>query len=204
MENLSIGEQKSFLRKRAKAELKNYFEDKALSLQCAKTVAKLFTESKEYAEAEAIFAYMAMDDEIDLSFVIKKALQDNKKVALPRMAEKSNDMDFYFIDSLDEAFSDDNKFKILEPSGKNRMAEPEKIPEKTIFLVPGLAFNLEGARLGRGKGFYDKYLRGVPAGNKIFCGVCTVNVVTKAVPVEENDFRMNYLLTEYGFISLNR
>lgn len=204
MENLSISEQKSFLRRRAKTELKKYFEDKALSLQCAKTVAKLFTESREYAESEVIFAYMAMNDEIDLSFVIKKALQDKKKVALPRMAKESNDMDFYFVDSLDEVFSSDNKFKILEPSCKNQKVEIEKIPGKSIFLVPGLAFNLEGARLGRGKGFYDKYLRAVPFRNQIFCGVCTVNVVTKAVPVEENDFRMNYLLTEYGFISLNR
>ncbi len=151
-----------------------------------------------------IFAYMAMNDEVDLSFVIKKALRDKKKVALPRMAENSNDMDFYFIDSLETAFSDNNKYGILEPSLKNKKVEPEKIPEKSVFLVPGLAFNLEGSRLGRGKGFYDKYLSRIPLKNQCFCGVCTVNVVTKAIPVEENDFRMNYLLTEYGFISLSR
>lgn len=204
MENISIAEQKSFLRKRAKDELKKYFEDKALSLQCAKTVADYFLKSREYAEAKVIFAYMAMSDEVDLSFVIKKAFQDKKKVALPRMAENSGDMDFYFIGSLEESFSDDNKYKILEPSLQNKKVEPEKIPEKSVFLVPGLAFNLEGSRLGRGKGFYDKYLSQIPLKNQIFCGVCTVNVVTKAIPVEENDFRMNYLLTEYGFISLSR
>ncbi len=204
MENISIAEQKSFLRKRAKDELKKYFADKALSLQCAKTVADYFLKSREYAEAKMIFAYMAMNDEVDLSFVIKKALRDKKKVALPRMAENSNDMDFYFIDSLETAFSDNNKYGILEPSLKNKKVEPEKIPEKSVFLVPGLAFNLEGSRLGRGKGFYDKYLSRIPLKNQCFCGVCTVNVVTKAIPVEENDFRMNYLLTEYGFISLSR
>ncbi len=204
MENISIAEQKSFLRKRAKDELKKYFADKALSLQCAKTVADYFFKSDEYAEAKVIFAYMAMNDEVDLSFVIKKALRDKKKVALPRMAENSNDMDFYFIDSLETAFSDNNKYGILEPSLKNKKVEPEKIPEKSVFLVPGLAFNLEGSRLGRGKGFYDKYLSRIPLKNQCFCGVCTVNVVTKAIPVEENDFRMNYLLTEYGFISLTR
>lgn len=204
MENISIAEQKSFLRKRAKDELKKYFADKALSLQCAKTVADYFLKSKEYAEAKVIFAYMAMNDEVDLSFVINKALQDKKKVALPRMAENSGNMDFYFVDSLEDSFSDDNRYGILEPSGNSKKVEPEKIPEKSVFLIPGLAFNLEGSRLGRGKGFYDRYLSRIPFKNHIFCGVCTVNVVTKAVPVEENDFRMNYLLTEYGFISLNR
>lgn len=204
MENISIAEQKSFLRKRAKDELKKYFADKALSLQCAKTVADYFLKSKEYAEAKVIFAYMAMNDEVDLSFVINKALQDKKKVALPRMAENSGNMDFYFVDSLKDSFSDDNRYGILEPSGNSKKVEPEKIPEKSVFLVPGLAFNLEGSRLGRGKGYYDKYLSRIPVKNQRFCGVCTVNVVTKAIPVEENDFRMNYLLTEYGFISLNR
>ena len=116
MENISIAEQKSFLRKRAKDELKKYFEDKALSLQCAKTVADYFLKSKEYAEAKMIFAYMAMNDEIDLSFVINKALQDKKQVALPRMAENSNNMDFYFVDSLENSFSDNNRYGILEPS----------------------------------------------------------------------------------------
>ncbi len=204
MENISIAEQKSFLRKRAKDELKKYFADKALSLQCAKTVADYFLKSKEYAEAKVIFAYMAMSDEVDLSLVIKKALQDKKQVALPRMAENSNDMDFYFIDSLKDSFSDDNKYKILEPPLLNKKVESDKIPEKSVFLVPGLAFNLEGSRLGRGKGFYDRYLSRISEKNQCFCGVCTVNIVTKAIPVEENDFRMNYLLTEYGFISLNR
>ncbi len=200
MENVSIADQKSVLRKRARLELKKYFEDKALGLQCAETVADYFLKSKEYAEAQIIFAYMALSDEVDLSLIIKKALDDKKKVALPRMSDDSGEMDFYFIDSLEDSFSDDNKFGISEPSGKNKKVEPEKIPEKCVFLVPGLVFNLEGARLGRGKGYYDRYLNRIPHENHIFCGVCTVNVVTKAVPVEKSDFRMNYLLTEYGFI----
>ncbi len=204
MENISIAEQKAFLRKRAKDELKKYFADKVLALQCAKTAADYFIKSKEYAEAKVIFAYMAMKDEIDLSYVIKKALLDKKQVALPRMEKDSCNMDFYFIDSLEESFSDDNRYRILEPSCHNKKVEPGKIPEKSVFLVPGLAFNLEGSRLGRGKGFYDRYLSQIPSENQIFCGVCTVNVVTKAIPVGKNDFRMNYLLTEYGFISLHR
>ena len=79
MENVSIAEQKSVLRKRARLELKKYFEDKALGLQCAETVADYFLKSKEYAEAQIIFAYMALSDEVDLFLIIKKALDDKKK-----------------------------------------------------------------------------------------------------------------------------
>lgn len=204
MENTSIQEQKSFLRKRAKAELKNYFEDKALALQCAKSASECFFKSKEYIDSKYIFAYMAMNDEIDMSIVIKKVLQDGKKVLLPRMTEDLKNMDFYFISSLNDDFTNDNKYKILEPTLNNKKIDINDIPEKSIFLVPGLAFNLEGARLGRGKGFYDKYLAKIVQKDVIFCGVCTVNVITKAIPIQENDFKMNYLLTEYGFISLHR
>lgn len=257
---LTVAAQKSALRKKAKEELKKYFSDSELAKQCAKTVADYFLESDEYKKAEIIFAYMAMPDEIDLSLIIQKSLQDGKKVAIPRMRADSCDMDFYLIDSLEERFSTENKYKIREPfvdlendfagsEGKVMLGEvatraenamlaetanpaetatlaelakpgfsdftglqrtPRKkievseIPENSVFLIPGLAFNLEGARLGRGKGYYDKYLASVPAGNMIFCGVCTVNVVTKAIPTENNDFRMGYLLTEYGFVKTKK
>lgn len=295
----TVAAQKSALRKKAKEELKKYFSDSELAKQCAKTVADYFLESDEYKKAEIIFAYMAMPDEIDLSLIIQKSLQDGKKVAIPRMRADSCDMDFYLIDSLEERFSTENKYKIREPfvdlendfagsegnamlvenanpaeiagraeaamlgeiAGRVEVAtraetagasaeiamqaetaksaaeiaktsvetatlaelakpglsdftglqrtprkkiEVSEIPENSVFLIPGLAFNLEGARLGRGKGFYDKYLASVPAGNMIFCGVCTVNVVTKAIPTENNDFRMGYLLTEYGFVKTKK
>lgn len=258
----TVAVQKSVLRKKAKEELKKYFSDSELARQCAKTVADYFFKSEEYKRAGMIFAYMAMPDEVDLSLIIQKSLQDGKKVAVPRMRANSCDMDFYLIDSLEERFSTENKYKIREPivdfgndfagagdnvtrsetaksvaessvivenamraesagvSAENAISagnvvlsdftvlqrtpckkiEVSEIPENSIFLIPGLAFNLEGARLGRGKGYYDRYLAAVPAGNMIFCGVCTVNVVTKAIPAEKNDFKMGYLLTEYGFV----
>lgn len=209
--------QKKELRKKAKEELKKYFSDSELANQCKKTVANYFLKSKEYFESKLIFAYMAMNDEVDLFPIIEKSLKDGKKVAIPRMKPNSNDMDFYLIDQnilKNEQFSTQNKYKIREPIVNNKMnfakkdqntkIEIAKIPENSIFLVPGLAFNLQGARLGRGKGYYDKYLSQVlqifAYKHIIFCGVCTVNVITKQIPLEQNDIKMNYLLTEYGFI----
>lgn len=196
-------ELKDFQRKRAKAELKAYFSDRELSSQCSRTVSDYFLSSDEYKNAPVIFSYMAMKDEIDLSIIMKKALDDGKNLCVPGMYPDSNDMDFYYIDSLDESFSCDNKYNIKEPSEKSRKVEVASIPGNSVFLCPGLAFNLEGARLGRGKGYYDKYLSRVKS-NVILCGVCTVNVITKAIPCEENDIRMTHLLNEYGFISLHR
>ena len=199
----TVEEQKSFLRKRAKAALKEYCSDLPLMKQTAKSVVTSVTNSDEYKNATMILGFMPMNDEVDIVPLMKQALKDKKKVAVPKMAKSGNDMDFYLIDDFDGDFTSDNKYNIREPSENCTKLSPDQIPSDALIFVPGLVFNLEGARLGRGKGYYDKYLSRVPDCDKrIVCGVCFTICVTKAVPIEKNDVRVNYLLNEYGFISL--
>ena len=199
----TVEEQKSFLRKRAKAALKEYCSDLPLMEQIAKSVVTSVTNSDEYKNATMILGFMPMNDEVDIVPLMKQALKDKKKVAVPKMAKSGNDMDFYLIDDFDGDFTSDNKYNIREPSENCTKFSPDQIPSDALIFVPGLVFNLEGARLGRGKGYYDKYLSRVPDCDKrIVCGVCFTICVTKAVPVEKNDVRVNYLLNEYGFIPL--
>ena len=199
----TVEEQKSFLRKRAKAALKEYCSDLPLMEQIAKSVVTSVTNSDEYKNATMILGFMPMNDEVDIVPLMKQALKDKKKVAVPKMAKSGNDMDFYLIDDFDGDFTSDNKYNIREPSENCTKLSPDQIPSDALIFVPGLVFNLEGARLGRGKGYYDKYLARVPDRDKrIVCGVCFTICVTKAVPIEKNDVRVNYLLNEYGFIPL--
>ena len=199
----TVEEQKSFLRKRAKAALKEYCSDLPLMEQIAKSVVASVTNSDEYKKSTMILGFMPMNDEVDIVPLMKQALKDKKKVAVPKMAKSGNDMDFYLIDDFDGDFTSDNKYNIREPSENCTKLSSDQIPSDALIFVPGLVFNLEGARLGRGKGYYDKYLARVPDRDKrIVCGVCFTICVTKAVPVEKNDVRVNYLLNEYGFISL--
>lgn len=198
---LPLLERKKVLRKRAKGVLKELFSDINLAEQMSKSVAESFLKTDLYKNAPAIFAYMAMNDEIDLKRILEKTLQDGKKLYLPRMKSGTNEMDFYLIEDLNSSFTDDNLYKILEPSDFCQKIEHEEIDSGSVFLVPGLAFNLNGARLGRGKGYYDKYLSSVVSQKKAvyFCGVCSVNVITKEIPVESNDIFMTHILNEYGF-----
>lgn len=199
----TVEEQKSFLRKRAKAALKEYCSDLPLMKQTAKSVVTSVTNSDEYKNATMILGFMPMNDEVDIVPLMKQALKDKKKVAVPKMAKSGNDMDFYLIDDFDGDFTSDNKYNIREPSENCTKLSPDQIPSDALIFVPGLVFNLEGARLGRGKGYYDKYLsRVLDCDKRIVCGVCFTICVTKAVPIEKNDVRVNYLLNEYGFISL--
>ena len=171
--------------------------------QTAESVVASVTNSDEYKSATMILGFMPMNDEVDVIPLMKQALKDKKKVAVPKMAKSGNDMDFYLIDDFDGDFTSDNKYNIREPSENCTKLSPDQIPSDALIFVPGLVFNLEGARLGRGKGYYDKYLSRVSdCDNRIVCGVCFTICVTKAVPIEKNDVRVNYLLNEYGFISL--
>ena len=92
-----------------------------------------------------------------------------------------------------------NAWGIREPLPTLPLVSKDKIPARTAILVPGLAFCKDGRRLGRGKGFYDRYLSELLAANPAFagrgkiCGYCMAVQVADNVPTEENDVRVQAL-----------
>lgn len=92
-----------------------------------------------------------------------------------------------------------NAWGIREPLPTLPLVSKDKIPARTAILVPGLAFCKDGRRLGRGKGFYDRYLSELLAANPAFaargkiCGYCMAVQVADTVPTEENDVRVQAL-----------
>jgi 5-formyltetrahydrofolate cyclo-ligase len=91
-----------------------------------------------------------------------------------------------------------NQFGVLEPSGKTALVLPEQL---VGFLVPGLVFNKNGVRLGRGKGFYDRYLsqsRGIKV------GLCfSFQFLNKEIPHEAHDVRMDFIITDQEIYKCN-
>lgn len=97
------------------------------------------------------------------------------------------------------AQTESNAWGIREPLSTLPLVSKEKIPARTAILVPGLAFCKDGRRLGRGKGFYDRYLSELLAANPAFaergkiCGYCMAVQIADNVPTEENDVRVQAL-----------
>lgn len=198
---LSVAERKKILRKKAKTVLNEYFSDKELAKAASDSICDFFLKSELYKNASVIFGFMPMADEVNIIPILRKALADGKKVALPRMIPGSNGMDFYTAETFESGFTSDNVFGIKEPGAGSAVIERNSIPENAVFLVPGLAFNLSGARLGRGKGYYDCYLSCIRDRNDIaLCGVCIVPVITKGIPCEKNDIFVTHILNEYGLV----
>ncbi|MDO4691805.1 MAG: 5-formyltetrahydrofolate cyclo-ligase [Porphyromonadaceae bacterium] len=103
-------------------------------------------------EYRRIGLYMPMHDEPDLEPLLLE-LSAQYKVYLPRV-EGERDMDFYAFEGLD-ALERIGKYQILEPTSQESPVEPSLLD---AIVVPAIAFDSLGFRLGRGKGYYDRYL----------------------------------------------
>ena len=166
-------------------------------------ICKEIIDSEEYKAASEIFAYMALPDEVNLTDVIKQAIREGKKVALPKIISKDEGiMEFYYMDpqkALGEQTSG-GAYGILEPD-ETLPASPNP-DSKALILVPGRAFTKDGARLGRGKGYYDRYLAKEIVGssptmtrlpNVTVAGVCFEFQVLAEVPTDPNDIKMDLI-----------
>ncbi len=183
-----------------------------------------FLNSSIYKGAECVAAFLSMPDEVDTLPVLEQAARDKKTILLPRVVPGSNQMDFYELEArgLEASqksgglifgslgLSDDsalasalgsqteaNAWGIREPLPTLPLVSKEKIPARTAILVPGLAFANDGRRLGRGKGFYDRYLSELLAANPAFaaqgkiCGYCMASQIADNVPTQKNDVLMD-------------
>lgn len=134
-------------------------------------------QSDTFKQARVIAAYSALGNEPSLESVISIALASNKTVYVPI---KKGDA-FLFTDASTQNETDEHVIK----------------QTIDLWLIPGIAFSKDGTRLGRGKGWYDRYLSqssGIKWGISPFC------LVTDALPCDDWDVSMNAVITEKGII----
>ncbi len=103
-----------------------------------------------YQNAKSIYAYLSYNQEVRTEGIIRRALADGKRVSVPKVF--GDDMKFLWIDDLDHIAP--GAYNIPEPIADG----PEADDDTALILMPGLAFDPEGHRLGYGGGFYDRYL----------------------------------------------
>ena len=147
----NIREYKISLRDRYKAIRLNYTPEQKEKLDLDITFRLMRT--YQYKNADVILCYVSTPLEVDTHYFIKKALEDGKKVAVPKCRPENVSMDFYFINGFDDL--EKGTFGVLEPiESKCEIFQGEN----SICIVPGLCFDHSGYRLGYGKGYYDRFL----------------------------------------------
>lgn len=137
------------------------------------------------AEARTILAYYSLPDEVNTHQLIDDLLADGKTVLLPTVIEEGL-MEWHVYSSKSELKN--GAFGIGESAGElysgfSKYTSPSE--KQMIALVPGVAFDAVGRRLGRGKGYYDRFLGAHPHIYKI--GVCFDFQRVMEVPVDEQD-----------------
>lgn len=149
----------------------------------------VFLASPEFLQAETIYVYASYGSEAGTYRLMQAALDEGKGVALPKVS--GEDMVFYRIKSLSDL--EPGAFGIPEPKTGCLKAVPQT---KDCMILPGLAFDLKGNRLGYGGGYYDRYLSGYYFDNRI--ALAYACQVIEQVPAEETDIPVNSILTENG------
>lgn len=109
----------------------------------------------QYRQARSLYAYLSFNQEVRTSPIIQRAWADGKRVAVPKVV--GDEMVFIWIDSFDN-LAPQGAFNITEPIENGPVASDET----ALILMPGLAFDPQGHRVGYGGGFYDRYLAAQP------------------------------------------
>lgn len=107
-----------------------------------------------YRNCRTLLTYVSTGIEVDTLGFIKQALADGKTVAVPRCVKGTRDMVFYIIKSLDDL--EIGSFSVMEPIPK-KCAKLKKF-DGALCIIPALAYDRYGYRLGYGKGYYDRFL----------------------------------------------
>ena len=133
-------------------------------------------------DARVVVAYYSLPDEVDTHHMINLLVTEGKTVYLPKVV---SDEDMVLCRYTGAESLREGAFGIMEPAG----TELSVVEAVDVVLVPGMAFDVEGNRLGRGKGYYDRVLAKLPDMYKI--GVCFPFQLYNEIPATNLDVLMN-------------
>lgn len=140
-----------------------------------------------FAAAGCVAVYCALPDEPPTREVLARWAAAGKRLVVPRV--EGDTMRFF---DYDPATLVCGAFGIAEPGPDARLCEPSEID---FVLVPGTAFTAEGGRMGRGRGYYDKYLA-QPGMHAVKAGMCYRHQLVCALPAEPHDIFMDQIITD--------
>lgn len=150
--------------------------------------------SEEYAVCKTLLTYISKSEETDTLIIIKSALRDGKRVAVP-CCLADGIMEFYRINSLSELKT--GSYGISEPICTDN---PITDFRDCLMVVPALATDTKGFRVGYGKGYYDRYIE------KHECprvALCYADMVFEDVFPNVYDKKVNCIVTENGTLRIN-
>ena len=177
-------ELKSALRQMIRAQLDKI----SLAVRAVESIELCDRLEPQLRSAHTILFFAPLPDELDIWPLLEKFLAARKICALPFFDSGTQSYSARQVQNLTTDIST-GKFAVREPASSCPEIPPEKFD---LILVPGLAFDWNGNRLGRGRGFYDRLLAKTSG---LKCGVGYDFQLIGKVPAEPHDARMNFIVT---------
>ena len=146
-----------------------------------------------FKKAKVIHIFISTPDEPDTKEIIEHCWSVGKKVAVPLVLPNSFDLIHSLIKSFDSLIP--GIYQTLEPSPESRIIMTPDMFD--LVIVPGVAFDRKGGRLGQGKGYYDRFLEITSAYRLALAFDCQL---IETVPTELHDVPMNAILSESGIV----
>jgi len=178
---------KSALRKQIQERVASMNPDKKKS--ASQAICAQLSTIASIVHADSIFTYLPLQDEVDLRQIIELWIDESRTVCVPLIHWEEKTMRGGLLTSLDDDALLETRHGIKEP----RARHPLQADCIDVILVPGVGFDQGGGRLGRGGGFYDRFL--AHARPPIVIGVCFDEQLVDAVPRESHDQRMTIVVT---------
>lgn len=146
-----------------------------------------------YQSAHTVLGYLNFGSELPSELWVQQALRDGKQVLLPRVNKASMLLELFEIKDLDSDVAA-GAYGIREPLIE-RCERFEALGKIDLILMPGVAFDREGGRLGYGGGYFDKLLAHLPCRPVLIAGAFAMQVVAE-IPQERTDHKIDWLVTE--------
>ncbi len=166
------------------SEKKRALTADAIEARSSLLAQRLF-DTRHYRRARSVYAYLSFNQEVRTRPIIERAWADGKRVAVPRVA--GDEMAFVWLDSFDGLAI--SGFGVPEPA-EGEIADDES----ALVLMPGLAFDREGNRVGYGGGYYDRYLARHLDHVKI--ALCYDFQLVDAIDAETHDIPADLVITD--------
>ncbi len=145
-----------------------------------------------YQCSSCIIAYVPIHNEVDTSLLVQHALHSGRMVALPAVVGR----EMVFRAVQPGCALRRGAFGIPEPPADARLLNPA---DADLVLLPGVAFDLQGHRIGYGKGFYDKTVHSMEGQGKLV-GLCYDFQIVEKIPGQMHDVKMDRIVTEQRVI----
>jgi 5-formyltetrahydrofolate cyclo-ligase len=188
-----------------KKELRGYFRGLLAGLApferklADKLICKSLLSLEEFKNAHSIMTYLSFADEVDTLNFARRVLECGKRLIVPKVQTQKKNLLPCEVKNLEEGLLP-GLYGILEPDESH--THPVEAGEIDFHVIPALALDRSGFRLGRGGGYYDRFLSKIE-GHFFTVGICYNCQLVEELPRETWDIPVNCIVTENGIIHLN-